>query len=85
VATHLIVDAIEEVGPDRAKVAARLKRAKNPNTIIGPVEFADHGQNTVDLISTYVAQSGKWVVWPDSEYAAGKRELPGLKFKKERG
>jgi hypothetical protein len=25
------------------------------------------------------------VVWEDSEYAAGKRELPGLKFRKERG
>jgi branched-chain amino acid transport system substrate-binding protein len=49
------------------------------------VEFDDHGQNTVDLITAYVAQDGKWVVWEDSEYAKGKRELPGLKFKKERG
>ncbi|HEY7676245.1 MAG TPA: branched-chain amino acid ABC transporter substrate-binding protein [Candidatus Methylomirabilis sp.] len=84
VATHLMIDAIEEVGPDRAKVAQKLKRTKNANTIIGPVEFDDHGQNTVDLISTYVAQDGKWVLWEDSEYAKGKRELPGLKFKKER-
>ena len=84
VATHLMIDAIEEVGPDRAKVAQKLKRAKNPNTIIGPVEFDAHGQNTVDLISTHVAQDGKWVLWEDSEYAKGKRELPGLKFKKER-
>jgi branched-chain amino acid transport system substrate-binding protein len=84
VATHLMIDAIEELGPDRAKVAQKLKRTKNPNTIIGPVEFDDHGQNTVDLITTHVAQDGKWVVWEDSEYAKGKRELPGLKFKKER-
>jgi len=82
VAATLIVDAIEAVGPDRAKVAAKLKRAKNPNTIIGPVEFDDHGQNTVPLISKYVSQDGKWVLWEDSEYAAGKRTLPGLKFKK---
>ncbi len=85
VATHLVIDAIEEVGPDRAKVAQKLKRTKNANTIIGPVEFDEHGQNTVDLISTHVAQDGKWVLWEDSEYAKGKRELPGLKFKKERG
>ncbi len=85
VATHLMIDAIEEVGPDRAKVAQKLKRTKNANTIIGPVEFDGHGQNTVDLITTHVAQDGKWVVWDDSEYAKGKRELPGLKFKKERG
>ncbi len=85
VGTHLMIDAIEEVGPDRAKVAQRLKRAKNANTIIGPVELDEHGQNTVDLITTHVAQDGKWVVWEDSEYAKGKRELPGLKFKRERG
>ena len=26
----------------------------------------------------YVAQDGKWVYWPDSEYAAGKKKLAGL-------
>jgi branched-chain amino acid transport system substrate-binding protein len=85
VATNLVIDAIEAVGPDRAKVAQHLKRTKSANTIIGPVEFDQHGQNTVPLISTYVAQDGKWVLWADSEYASGKRTLPGLKFKKERG
>jgi branched-chain amino acid transport system substrate-binding protein len=85
VATHLIIDAIEEHGPDRAKVARALKRTKKRDTIIGPVEFDTHGQNVVPLITTYVAQDGRWVVWEDSEYAAGKRELPGLKFRRERG
>lgn len=84
VATHLIIDAIEEVGPDRAKVAQKLKRTKKKDTIIGPVEFDAHGQNTVPLITTHVAQDGKWVVWEDSEYASGKRELPGHRFKRER-
>ncbi len=82
VAANLVMDAIEAVGPDRARVAARLKRTKNPNTIIGPVDFDAHGQNTVALISKYVSQDGKWVLWEDSEYAAGRRTLPGLKFKK---
>jgi branched-chain amino acid transport system substrate-binding protein len=82
VAANLIIDAIEAVGPDRARVAARLKRTRNPNTIIGPVEFDEHGQNTVPLISKYVSQDGKWVVWEDSEYASGKRVLPGVKLKK---
>jgi len=82
VAANLVIDAIEAVGPDRAKVAARLKRTKNASTIIGPVEFDDHGQNTVPLISKYVSQDGKWVLWEDSEYASGKRTLPGLKYKK---
>jgi branched-chain amino acid transport system substrate-binding protein len=82
VAVNLVIDAIEAVGPDRAKVAARLKRTKESNTIIGPVEFDAHGQNTVPLISKYVSQDGKWVLWEDSEYASGKRTLPGLKFKR---
>ncbi len=85
VATHLVIDAIEEIGPDRAMIAQKLKRTKKRDTIIGPVEFDEHGQNTVPLITTHVAQDGKWVVWEDSEYASGKRELPGLKFKRERG
>jgi len=47
-----------------------------------PVEFDEYGQNTVSLISKYVSQDGKWVLWEDSEYASGKRALPGHKFKK---
>ncbi len=82
VAANLIVDAIEALGPDRAKVAARLKRTRHASTIIGPVDFDEHGQNTVNLITKYVSQDGKWVVWEDSEYASGARVLPGLKDKK---
>jgi branched-chain amino acid transport system substrate-binding protein len=29
----------------------------------------------VPLISKYVVQDGKWVIWEDSEYASGKRKL----------
>lgn len=75
VAMQLILDKIEAVGPDRAKVTAALGDVKNYDSIIGPVTFDDHGQNTVPLITKYVAQDGKWVVWEDSEYASGKRKL----------
>ena len=43
--------------------------------IVGPVTLDDHGQNTVPLISKYVAEDGKRVTWEDSEYAGGKRKL----------
>src|SRR5207237_441730 len=76
VAANLIIDAIEAVGPDRAKVARHLKQTKNANTIIGPVEFDAHGQNTVPPISKYVSQDGKWVLWEDSEYASSRRATP---------
>jgi branched-chain amino acid transport system substrate-binding protein len=74
-ATDLIIDIIEKVGPDRKKVLAELSQVKNTDTIIGKVTFDDHGQNIVPLVSTYVAQDGKWVIWEDSEYAEGKRKL----------
>jgi branched-chain amino acid transport system substrate-binding protein len=74
-ATKLILDTIENVGPDRAKVTAALGKVKDYDSIVGPVTFDDHGQNTVPLITKYVVQDGKWVVWEDSEYAAGKRKL----------
>jgi branched-chain amino acid transport system substrate-binding protein len=75
VAMQLILDKIEAVGPDRAKVTAALGDVKDYESIIGPVTFDDHGQNTVPLISKYVAQDGKWVLWEDSEYGAGTRKL----------
>jgi len=71
----LILDKIEEVGPDRNKVRDALGKVANYDSIVGPVTFDDHGQNTVPIITKYVAQDGKWVVWEDSEYASGKRKL----------
>jgi branched-chain amino acid transport system substrate-binding protein len=78
-AMALILDGIEQVGPDRKKVIDYLAHVKNHNSIIGPITFDDHGQNTVNLITKYVVQDGKWVVWEDSQYATGKRKLPGQK------
>lgn len=75
VAMQLILDKIEEVGPDRKKVTDALGKVVNYDSIVGPVTFDDHGQNTVPLITKFVAQDGKWLVWEDSEYASGKRKL----------
>ncbi|MGA7487110.1 MAG: branched-chain amino acid ABC transporter substrate-binding protein [Xanthobacteraceae bacterium] len=75
VAMQLILDKIEEVGPDRKKLTDALGKVSNYDSIVGPVTFDDHGQNTVPLISKFVAQDGKWVIWEDSEYASGKRKL----------
>ncbi len=74
-AMHLLIDVIEKVGPDRRKVRDELRRTKNADSIVGPITFDDHGQNSVALITKYVVQDGKWVLWEDSEYAAGKRKL----------
>ena len=74
-AASLIMDAIDKVGPDRKKVIGELRKTRDKDSIIGKITFDDHGQNVVPLISKYVAQDGKWVIWEDSEYGAGKRKL----------
>lgn len=78
-AASLIMDAIEKVGPDRQKVMAELNGTRDHQSIVGKVTFDDHGQNMVPLITKFVVQDGKWVVWEDSEYAKVKRKLPGAR------
>jgi branched-chain amino acid transport system substrate-binding protein len=75
-AGQLIIEAIEKVGPDRAKVAEELeKNTEDRDTIIGKVSFDEYGQNIVPLITPYVSQDGKWVSWNKSDYASGERSL----------
>jgi branched-chain amino acid transport system substrate-binding protein len=74
-AMNLLLDVVEKVGPDRRKVRDELRRTKDHDSIVGPITFDDHGQNAVALITKYVVQDGKWVLWEDSEYATGKRKL----------
>ncbi len=74
-AATLLMDTIEQVGPDRKKVTAALEHVKDHDSIVGPITFDDHGQNTVAAITKYVVQDGKWVVWEDSAFAAGGRKL----------
>ncbi len=80
-AMNLILDTIEKVGPDRKKVRKALNATRGANaadSITGKVDFDDHGQNTIAVITKYVIQDGKWTVWEDSEYASGKRKLKGM-------
>jgi branched-chain amino acid transport system substrate-binding protein len=78
-AMDMILNSIEKVGPDRKKVIADLANVKDRDSIVGKITFDDHGQNTVAVITKYVIQDGKFVEWDDSEYASGKRKLPGQK------
>ena len=78
-AMELILDTVERVGPDRKAVIDALGDVKDRDSIVGKITFDDHGQNTVPLITKYVVQDGKFVLWEDSDYATGKRKLPGQK------
>lgn len=76
-AANLVIDAIEKVGPNRKRVIEELRKTRDKDSIIGKITFDDHGQNVVPLITKYVVQDGKWVVWEDSEYGKGARKLKG--------
>jgi branched-chain amino acid transport system substrate-binding protein len=76
-AASLIMDVIEQTGPNRKKVREQLNRVKDRPSIVGPISFDDHGQNQVPLISKFVVQGGKWVLWEDSAYATAKKRLIG--------
>lgn len=78
-AMDMILNSIEKVGPNRKKVITDLGNVKDRDSIVGKITFDDHGQNTVAVITKYVVQDGKFVEWADSEYASGKRKLPGQK------
>ena len=77
-AATMLMDTIEKVGPNRKKVRDALNATKDIDTMIGKVTFDDHRQNVIPLISKYVVQDGKWVLWEDSEYAKKTRKLTGL-------
>jgi branched-chain amino acid transport system substrate-binding protein len=77
VAANLIMDAIEKVGTNRKDVTALLAKTKDHPSIVGPITFDAHGQNVVPIVTAYVVQDGKWVVWSDSDYAKGTRKLVG--------
>ncbi|MBC7145451.1 MAG: branched-chain amino acid ABC transporter substrate-binding protein [Thioclava marina] len=74
-AMDLLIDGVEASGPDRKAVVDYMSKVKEHDSITGPITFDDHGQNTVALITAYVAQGGKWVVWEDSDYAKGTLSL----------
>ncbi|HEV7814452.1 MAG TPA: branched-chain amino acid ABC transporter substrate-binding protein [Janthinobacterium sp.] len=78
VAANLIIDAVEQVGPNRNKVNEVLNHTKDVDTLIGKVTFDGHGQNIIPLVSKYVVEDGKWVIWEDSSYGKGKKKLTGL-------
>lgn len=77
-ATNLVMEEIERVGPNRAKITEALGKIKDRSSIIGPITFDDYGQNITPLTTKYVVQDGKWTIWDESEYPTGKRKLKNL-------
>ena len=77
-AARIILAALKEVGPDKAKMVDAIRNIKFQG-LLGTYTFDETGQTTLLDTAILVSQDGKWVEWDKSEYASGKRKLPGSK------
>ncbi len=76
-AVNLILEAIKKAGPDDRKALSKAIREMEYHGILGVTKFDEFGQTLSGGLNLKVSQDKKWVVWDDSEYAKGKRKLPG--------
>jgi branched-chain amino acid transport system substrate-binding protein len=75
-AANILINAIEKVGLDREKVVEEIRKTKHEGLTGDDISFNEEGQNIHTGNTLYVAQDGDWVLWEESEYATGKRQLP---------
>jgi len=74
---NLILEAIKKVGPDDKKKLAQAIREIEYHGILGVTKIDEFGQTFSGGLNVKASQDKKWVIWEDSEYAKGKRTLPG--------
>ncbi len=72
----IILEAVSKAGPDNKDAIAKYIRGIKYKGLMGETTFDETGQTTNIVVSRFVGQDGKWVVWEDSDYAKGKRKLP---------
>lgn len=62
---NVVMAAIEKAGEKgditRSTVATAIRATKNAPCIIGSTTFNKRGENTLELITTYISEDGKWV------------------------
>jgi len=74
---NLIIGALKKVGPDDKKRLAKAIRETEYHGILGVTKFDEFGQTLSGGLNVKVSQDKKWVLWEGSEYAKGKRSIPG--------
>jgi len=79
----MLMDAIEQVGPNRSKVADIISNYEAEESPIGPIKMDENGQNMVQFF-VYVGDDGEQVLWSESEYAGEEKVLPGIEYMKEK-
>ncbi len=72
----IILEAISKVGTDDKGSIMKYIRGIKYKGLMGETTFDATGQTTNIVVSRFIGQDGKWVVWEDSAYAKGLRKLP---------
>jgi branched-chain amino acid transport system substrate-binding protein len=75
-AAGIILAALQKVGPNDKEGLAKAISSIKYNGLLGETTFDERGQTELTLVSEFVSQDGKWVIWEDSLYAKGRRNLP---------
>jgi branched-chain amino acid transport system substrate-binding protein len=60
--TNIIIEAVKNVGPDKAKIIDYIKTIKYDG-IIGETTFDEKGDTLNKEISCYSVKDGKWVIF----------------------
>lgn len=68
----IILKALEQVGPDKAKLADAIAKI-NYSGLIGNSSFDETGQTKNVEITEMVVDDGKWVPYAESKYAKGTK------------
>jgi branched-chain amino acid transport system substrate-binding protein len=76
-AVNLIVEALKKSGLDDKKKLAKTIREMEYTGILGVTKFDSYGQTVSGGLTYKISQDKKWVLWDKSEYAQGKRSIPG--------
>ncbi|MEM1223868.1 MAG: branched-chain amino acid ABC transporter substrate-binding protein [Verrucomicrobiota bacterium] len=66
-ATNLLIEAVNEVGPNRRRIRSWLNQVDGVPTAVGSVEFDKSGQNKRVPISPLIVEDGAWVHWESSK------------------
>ena len=76
-AINLIVEALKKSGLEDKKKLAKTIRETEYAGILGTTKFDSFGQTVSGGLTYKVSQDKKWVLWDGSEFAQGKRPIPG--------
>jgi branched-chain amino acid transport system substrate-binding protein len=76
-AVNLIIETVKKAGPDDKKKLARTIREMEYDGILGVTKFDEFGQTLSGGLNLKVSQNQKWVLWETSDYAKGKKAVPG--------